>query len=452
MLFNSEIYLFGFLPLVVIFYFKIASLEDKNLKKLFLIFSGIIFYSWWKISFLPIIIFSILCNYFAAKYIKKTLDKNKKKLFLILSISFNVLILVIFKYLDFLIKNINFFLDSNFEKFNIPFPLAISFITFQTIAFLIDVYDDDCNNFNFVNYTLFIIFFPQLIAGPIVKFQYMINQFNDSSKNKFIFQNFILGLIILFIGFLKKVLLADNLGIFVDAGYQNADNLNFIEAWITTLSFTFQFYFDFSGYIDMATGSALMLNLRLPVNFDSPFKATSVINFWRRWHITLSNFLTNYIYLAWATSVKKMNFFKNSLIVLIVFLIAGLWHGPSWLFVIFGVLHGIGIIVNNLNKEYLKLDFGTTINQILTFLYINFTLIFFRSENIFKSYEIILSMIGLNKNSIQFNLSNFIGEMNVENNYKIFIFVLLIISIVVCFAFNNNNSLIEKYFKDNLKS
>ena len=280
----------------------------------------------------------------------------------------------------------------------------------------------------------------------------MINQFNDSSKNKFIFQNFNLGLIILFIGFLKKVLLADNLGVFVDAGYQNADNLNFIEAWITTLSFTFQFYFDFSGYIEMATGSALMLNLRLPVNFDSPFKATSVINFWRRWHITLSNFLTNYIYLTWATSVKKMNFFKNSLIVLIVFLIAGLWHGPSWLFVIFGALHGIGIIVNNFNKEYLKLDFGIAINQIFTFLYINFTLIFFRSENIFKSYEIILSLVGLNKNSIQFNLSNFIGEMNVENNYKIFIFVLLIISIVVCFAFNNSNSLIEKYFKDNLKS
>ena len=275
----------------------------------------------------------------------------------------------------------------------------------------------------------------------------MIDQFNDNNKNKFKLENFNLGLLILFIGFIKKAVFADNLSILVDSGYGNVSSLNFIEAWVTTLSFSFQFYFDFSGYIDMATGSALMLNIRLPINFDSPFKATSVINFWRRWHITLSNFLTNYIYLPWATSLVNINFVKNSLIVLIVFLIAGLWHGPSWLFVIFGGLHGLGIIVNNLNKEYLKWNLGALISRILTFIYINFTLIFFRSENIVTAKEMILSITGLNNDFENFQLINLLGPMAINDNYKVFILLLFISSALVCFLFKNSNSLIEKFFK-----
>ena len=275
----------------------------------------------------------------------------------------------------------------------------------------------------------------------------MIDQFNDNNKNKFKLENFNLGLLILFIGFIKKVVFADSLSILVDSGYENVSSLNFIEAWVTTLSFSFQFYFDFSGYIDMATGSALMLNIRLPINFDSPFKATSVINFWRRWHITLSDFLTNYIYLPWATSLVNINFIKNSLIVLVVFLIAGLWHGPSWLFVIFGGLHGLGIIVNNLNKEYLKWNVGILISRILTFIYINFTLIFFRSENISTAKEMILGIIGFNNDFENFELINFIGPMPINDNYKVFILLLFISSALLCFLFKNSNSLIEKFFK-----
>ena len=238
----------------------------------------------------PIIIGSIIFNYYFSKTIKEKPDDKSKRKLLIIAIIFNIIWLAIFKYTDFIIQNLNFLFSSNIDQINLPFPLAISFVTFQTIAHLVDCYNGKIEKNNLVRYSLFIIFFPQLIAGPIVKYRHMMTQFCDDNNRNFNFKNFNLGLIIILIGLFKKIFLADNLALIVEYGFTNPSSLSFYESWLTSLCFTFQIYFDFSGYIDIATGIALLFNIKLPQNFDSPYKSTSIINFWQRWHITLSHF------------------------------------------------------------------------------------------------------------------------------------------------------------------
>ena len=239
----------------------------------------------------------------------------------------------IFKYLYFIIENINFNFFLIINLLNLPFPLAISFFTFQSITFLINSYDEEIINLKAKDFFLFIVFFPQLVAGPIVKYNHMMPQFKNENNWVFNKRNFSIGLIVLFIGFVKKVYFADTLSTFVDTNYENLDKIDTYLAWLVSLCFTFQFYFDFSGYVDMATGSAIMMNIYLPQNFNSPYKSTSIINFWQRWHITLTHFLTNYIYSPILRSFKNINFFNSMVSILVVFLIAGL----AWSFWTFNI-------------------------------------------------------------------------------------------------------------------
>ncbi len=431
MLFHNPIFLFVFLPIVFCSYFVIG----KKLRFWFLIISGFIFYAAWNIKFSPLIIFTIVVNYFLCKYLIECTEKNKKKFLLIISIIFNIFYLGLFKYADFFISNINLLTNSNFDLLKLPFPLALSFVTFQTIAFICDCYEDSIKDFSFKKYALFIIFFPQLIAGPIVKFNTMISQFYSERNSIFNFKNIIIGLIILSIGIIKKVFIADNLSVFSDQVFALRENLSFFEVWMGTFCFTFQIYFDFSGYIDMATGIALLFNIVLPLNFNSPYKATGIIDFWQRWHITLTRFLTNYIYTPMLRSFKNLNFLKSMIATFIVFLIAGLWHGPSWLFVIFGALHGFGLIVNHIYRRYMNFRINNYFSTILTFLYINFTFIFFRSENIGDPLKIFKKLFG-------FDLVNTIDLFRLEIPFNSLLAI--IASIIICFALKNTNWLIEK--------
>ena len=435
MLFHSLIYLLLFLPSIFIIYFLLRKFSNND-GKILLIFSGLIFYGWWNIKFTPLIIFSVLFNYFLSKKIAITEEKNKKKIILLSGIFCNVIYLGIFKYTDFVIENLNYFFELNIETFNLPFPLAMSFFTFQTIAFLIDCYDGEIKNHSLKEYSLFIIFFPQLIAGPIVKFNNMMPQFNSNQNKSINLNNILLGLIIILIGLFKKVIIADNLSINVDSGFENYTQINFIESWITSISYTFQLYFDFSGYIDMATGSALLFNILLPKNFDSPFKACSLINFWKRWHITLFNFLMNYIYFPILRSLKNINFLNAMVVTLIVFIISGLWHGPSWGYIIFGTMHGIGLITNHIFNKISSLKVNRFLGWLLTILYVNFTLIFFRCENLYSAFSIIKSMIGFN--GLQFNTDYF------DNFYLI---IVSISAFVICIFFKNVNYLIDNFYK-----
>ena len=431
MLFHNPSFLFIFLPIVFCGYFAFT----KKIRFWFLIFSGFIFYAAWNIKLSPLILFSIIINFFLCKFLLNSQNKNTKKIFLIGSIIFNIFYLGLFKYADFFIGNINFLTNSSFELWKLPFPLALSFVTFQTIAFICDCYENSIKDLSFKKYALFIIFFPQLIAGPIVKFNMMISQF-ESSKNEIInFKNIIIGLIVLSIGIVKKVFIADNLSIYSDELFALNDNYNFFETWIGTFCFTFQIYFDFSGYIDMATGIALLFNIKLPLNFNSPYKATGIIDFWQRWHITLTSFLTNYIYTPLLRSFKNLNFFKSMVATLIVFLIAGLWHGPSWLFVIFGAIHGTGLIINHIYRRFFNFKINTLISRIITFLYINFSFVFFRSESLDDASKILERMIGFGL-SINANLL----RLDIMTNSLIALFA----SLLICFFLKNTNWLIEK--------
>ena len=355
--------------------------------------------------------------------------KIKKKNLLFLAILTNVLILIIFKYLDFIIFNINLIFNTNFVKFFLPFPLAISFITFQVIAFLINCYDNQINKIKFKEFFLFVTFFPQLIAGPIVIYNNMINQYRSDNLNKFNHLNFNTGLLIFFIGFIKKIYFADILGGIVDLNMSNIEYLSTLDAWITSISYSFQFYYDFTAYVDMATGSALMLNIILPQNFNSPFKATSLINFWQRWHMTLTSFLTNYLYTPWLLSIKKLNFYKSMILLFVVFFIAGLWHGPSWNYIIFGSIHGFGLIINHLNRKYFGIKLNNIVSTIITFNYVNISFIFFRNKNFSDSSLLLKKMFDLeldfynlevyNNNFILFFLLSFIFIFFFSNTYKL---------------------------------
>ena len=436
MLFYTVPYLLFFLPITIFLFFYSKYLKVDP--KIILIFLSIFFYSWWNIYYLPVILFSILINYYCCKKIISR--KTKKKKFLVLGIILNVLLLVIFKYADFIIQNINLLFSTDLIYLNLPFPLAISFFTFQSIAFLVNVYDEDILDVKAKDFFLFIIFFPQLIAGPIVKYSKMMPQFNNKANYLFNKKNFMIGLIILFIGLVKKIYFAGTLSEFVDLGHENINDLKFISSWLLSLCFTFQFYFDFSGYVDMATGSALMFNIVLPQNFNSPFKATSIIDFWQRWHITLSNFLTNYIYFPLLRSLKNINFFNSMIISFVVFLIAGFWHGPSWNYVIFGAFHGLGLIINHLYKKYFNFNLSKYIFWFLTFNFVNISFVFFRTKEVENIIIILNNMFNI-KFLLQNNLFIDIFFLKFSNDKPLFI--CLVLSIIVCIFFKNSYGILK---------
>ena len=421
MLFHSNQYLLIFLPsLFFLYYFRF---KNFYFPKVFtLIFASIIFYSAWNIFFLPLILFIIFINYGCHKLILK----NKKYLFLLIFL--NILILIVFKYTDFIISNINMLFNLNIRLLKLPFPLALSFVTFQMIAFLVDYYERGIKKIEFKNFFLFIIFFPQLIAGPIVKYNDVIHQYKNKNNKKINIKNIFAGLILILIGFLKKILLADNLGTYATLGFENVFQVSTLECWISSLAFTFQIYFDFSGYVDMAVGSALLFNIKLPQNFNSPFKASSLINFWQRWHITLTNFLTNYIFNPCVRSLKKITFIKMLLLITLVFILCGFWHGPSWMYGFFGLLHGIGLSINHIFNKYSKMKLHKLLSWILTFNFVNLTFIFFRSQNFDEGKTIIFKMFDFNNFFI--NTSSIIP---LDKSIT-----LIIISLILCLFFKNS--------------
>jgi D-alanyl-lipoteichoic acid acyltransferase DltB (MBOAT superfamily) len=299
--------------------------------------------------------------------------------------------------------------DSNIPLIHLALPLAISFFTLQQIVFLIDSYEGLVKEKNFLNYAIFVTFFPQLIAGPIVHHKEMMPQF-ASVKNKIKnYNNIALGLFIFSIGLFKKVVIADTFAIWATNGFDIATTLSLFEAWATSFAYTFQLYFDFSGYTDMAIGAALLFNIRLPINFNSPLKATGMIDFWQRWHITLSKFITAYIYTPLVRSFSKLTFNKAMLATIITFLIAGLWHGASWMFVIFGGLNGLGIVVNHYWQKKFKIKMNRALAWFITFNFVNITFIFFRAKELDDAIKVLKGMVGFYGVEISNNLYGSLG-------------------------------------------
>ena len=298
MLFNSFEYIFAFLPLIFLLYFALSKVRI-NTAKITLILASLFFYAWWKLEYLPILLGSILFNFTLSNLIWDNKLKSflPKKFVLIFGIAANLALLGYYKYADFFIENVNDALGKSYDSLNLLLPLAISFFTFQQITYLVDSYKGDIKKHSFLSYTLFVTFFPQLIAGPIVHHKEMIPQFESKLNWVKNYKNIVMGLFIFSIGLFKKVMIADQFAVWATAGFDGSTSLSLLEAWATSLSYTFQLYFDFSGYTDMAIGAALLFNIKLPFNFNSPYKALNIQDFWRRWHMTLTRFLTEYIYI-----------------------------------------------------------------------------------------------------------------------------------------------------------
>lgn len=406
MLFNSPVYIFLFLPCVVLVYFALNRQKLVYVSKAWLVLASLFFYAYWNPVYLVLIISSMLTNFVLGtglhrlKKAKSSTGHKKigQKSLLFVGVIFNLGLLGYFKYADFFIENVNLTFGSGIPALGLALPLAISFFTFQQIAYLVDSYRDYTQEYDFLNYCLFVSFFPQLIAGPIVHHKEMMPQFMRLKNSVVNWHNIAAGLFIFSLGLFKKVVIADTFAIWANSGFDTAQTLSFFEAWGTSLSYTFQLYYDFSGYSDMAIGAALFFNIRLPVNFNSPYKAVNIQDFWRRWHITLSTWLRDYVYIPLGGGRSGRS--RGYINVMVTFLLGGLWHGAGWTFVVWGALHGIALALHRLWRQLgYKLPFY--LGWFVTFMFVNLTWVFFRAETFASATSVLKGMAGLN--SVEFS-------------------------------------------------
>lgn len=399
MLFNSYVFIFLFMPIVGLIYYYLVQ-RYSFLATAWLMAASIFFYAWWSVAYLWLLFSSIIFNYTMGICIDKynTKGKNSRPI-LIFAIAINLALLAYYKYA-------NFFLDSAGTTYRIKdliLPMGISFFTFTQIAFLVDVFKKKASEYHFIHYTLFVTYFPHLIAGPILHHSEMMPQFRE--KTRFTPENISVGLMIFVIGLFKKVIIADNVCGYADPVFHaahEANSLTFFAAWAGALAYSFQLYFDFSGYSDMAVGISRMLGIKLPINFYSPYQSNNIIDFWRRWHITLSRFLRDYLYFPLGGNRKgKWRRYANLMTTMVL---GGLWHGASWNFVIWGFLHGFYLIINHAWVAIRSLIFPSKTNHVieralarmLTFMVVVIAWVFFRADTFGSAINVLKAMAGQN--------------------------------------------------------
>jgi D-alanyl-lipoteichoic acid acyltransferase DltB (MBOAT superfamily) len=425
MLFNSYEFLFAFLP-VTLLVFLLLGRASRNLALGWLIVASLIFYAWWRPINVPIIGISLAVNFTLARWLQHTDERRSRwRVFILtLGIVFNVVFLGYFKYSNFILSAVNDLTGTDFVLIHIVLPLGISFITFQKIAFLVDVQAGRVESFTLRDYLLFVLFFPQLIAGPIVHYREMMPQFH-SNPCRFDKEAMGVGLTMITFGLFKKVVLADGMASYVTPIYTLASGgaaISLIPAWVAAIGFTLQLYFDFSGYSDMAAGLARCFGVRLPLNFYSPLQAGSVIDFWSRWHVTLTRFLTAYLYnplVLWLTRRRfarglpglggrnaSLGAFLQLLAgpTLLTMFISGFWHGAGYLFILWGLLHGVYLVINHAwrlvgpklwasKESYLR--FMRPVGFVLTFFAVALGMVLFRSPTVHVAVDVFRGILGL---------------------------------------------------------
>jgi len=402
MLFNEQAFLFVFLPVTLLVLVVLRKCFFSNrVVSIWTLVCSLFFYGFYEWKHLPVLLISFTINYIIGRRISSERDQSLSLIYLTLGILLNLSVLGIFKYSDFCLQSF-----SDLSPLGIALPLAISFFTFQQIAFLADLRGRKFKCPNFLDYALFVSFFPQLIAGPIVRSQVLLPQLNRGVLGQLSKESFWVGVCLFSIGIFKKAYFADGIRPMVEpifARVAEGGSLAIMEAWIGATAFGMQIYFDFSAYSDMAVGLGLIFGLTLPINFNSPYKAKCVIEFWRRWHITLSEFLRDYLYKP--LGGNRFGFGRGVTNVFIVMAIGGLWHGAGWTFVIWGLFHAVLISCNHLfralrrSSDYINnegLGFMGITKWLLTFCMISMSWVFFRCENLNGASEMISSMLGLN--------------------------------------------------------
>ena len=389
MLFNSYIFIFAFFPIVLLGYFGLNHFHKYTAAKFFLIIASLYFYGYFNWWYLLIIVTSVALNYILSRVMLRDKTSNAvRKTVFIMALTLNIGSLFYFKYYDFFIENINAIFMTDFTLLHLLLPLGISFFTFQQLSYVIDSYkyDEKIADYDFLDYALFVTYFPQLIAGPIVTHDEMVPQFADISKKCINAENFAVGLYAFVLGLGKKVIVADAFGLLVGQGFADVSTLGTVNAILTMLAYTFQIYFDFSGYCDMATGIGKMMNIDITMNFNSPYKAVTIVDFWKRWHITLTRFFTRYVYIPLGGNRKGT--VRTYVNIMIVFLISGIWHGANWTFIAWGVLHGVANVLTRIFDKamgiYSKRNSKTIniISWIFTFAFVNLAWVIFRADSL----------------------------------------------------------------------
>jgi D-alanyl-lipoteichoic acid acyltransferase DltB (MBOAT superfamily) len=406
-LFNSVPFIFGFLPIALILFFSLAR-WSQTLAAGWLTAVSLFFYGWWDYNFVGLLLASVVFNYVMGFTVARTMaagSSRRGRRVLAFAITVNLIVLAYYKYANFFLESFSSLVDTRWSIAGLILPLGISFFTFTQIAFLVDVYRRRVTSYHFIHYALFVTYFPHLIAGPILHHKDMIEQFTRPSTYRLAGQNIAVGLTIFSIGLFKKIVIADTVAMFSRPAFAAAaqgDALSFVAAWGGVLAYTFQLYFDFSGYSDMAIGISRLFGIHLPLNFNSPYKAESIIDFWRRWHMTLSRFLRDYLYVPLGGGRQRPA--RRYANLLITMLLGGLWHGAGWTFVVWGALHGIYLVINHgwraarraLGHE---LPSGATwsrhASRAVTFLAVVIGWVFFRSTTLEEALRMLKGMAGL---------------------------------------------------------
>ena len=412
MLFNSYAFIFGYLPVTLAGFFLLAS-SSHRLAALWLAAASLFFYGWWNPAFVALVMASITVNYGFGYVIGHARIRSGKKATTVLAVSVitNLGLLAYFKYANFFIANVSQLTGAELSVVNIVLPLGISFFTFTQIAFLVDVYRGIAREYNFIHYVLFVTYFPHLIAGPVLHHKQMMPQFGHAGTYSVNLENINIGLTIFIIGLAKKVLLADQFALYANPVFDvvaHGGEPKLIEAWIGALAYALQLYFDFSGYSDMAIGLSRMFNVKLPLNFDSPYKAPNIIEFWRRWHMTLSTFLRDYLYVPLGGSRKGVP--RRYLNLMITMLLGGLWHGAGWTFVLWGGLHGLYLVINHgwrhlTGAEGESSGWRAVSGIGLTFIAVVIAWVPFRATDLDAALRMWVGMLGVNGISLPMTLA-----------------------------------------------
>ena len=406
MLFNSIEFLFGFLPLVMIVFWWLSRTR-QHFAVGWLMLASLVFYGWQTPWFLMLLALSMVFNFSIASAMGRFSPGGAiRRMLLLAGVVLNLCFIGYFKYSMFLIENLNSLFETGFAPQRLVLPIGISFYTFQQIAYLVDRYRDEIENYGIVDYCLFVTFFPQLIAGPIVHPKEMLPQFSAAGGIPLRADNLAVGATIFFIGLFKKTVVADGLISYSSPIFVAVDNgatSNLVEAWCVALAFTLQLYFDFSGYSDMAIGLGRLFGIRLPLNFNSPYQAVNIIEFWRRWHMTLSRFLKDYLYIPLGGGRSGTTRRYCNLMVTMV--LGGLWHGAGWNFVLWGGLHGTYLVINHLWQASRKRGgieraehrlWASVASQGLTFVAVVCGWVLFRATTLQGAGTLLESMLGLN--------------------------------------------------------
>jgi D-alanyl-lipoteichoic acid acyltransferase DltB (MBOAT superfamily) len=429
MVFNSFLFIGIFFPVTVCGFYFLAR-KSHRLAAMWLVLASFTFYGSWDYRYVPILVSSIGINFWACRRIISARPSHRKR-WLTAAIAFNLILLGFFKYVNFFIVSINDVTGGTLPAINILLPIGISFFTFTQISLLVDAYHEKITGLDFTHYVLFASYFPYIVAGPILHHKEMLPQFADSGKYTVKANNFAIGISIFVFGLGKKLLIADNLASAIDPVFAGG-NPHFFQAWLGMLAYSLQLYFDFSGYSDMAIGVSRVLGFRIPINFNSPYKATSVSDFWQRWHISLSRFLRNYLYIPLGGNRHgQLRRYRN---LLLTMLLGGLWHGANWTFVIWGGLHGLYLCVQHgwqfLMKKRTKAPTLAyrVFSRVLTLLAVIVAWCFFRASDVASAMAVLAGMAGWNGITM-------VSEIDVPG------FIMLALAAITAFSLPNTNEL-----------